>query len=254
MASGLDYADGLAEAQAKGYAETDPTADVEGHDVQAKICILAKLAYGKDVCMALVPCMGISQIRKVDFDYARQTNCTIKLLGTASVHDGKLAVYVTPTLIPTTNSFSTPSGPYNMVQIHSENLGVCTYSGPGAGRFATANSVLNDLMMLGAGSMGDAFPSPLPASLVLTSDYTARFYIRILCTNGGSAGVLASVGKAAEQALVVVHTVQNSQLTGAEGTLVLTTREVCVSKVRVLVSLLEEMEIVKQRPVFMPFL
>ena len=79
-----DYDAALKEAQDLGYAEADPTADVEGHDVRAKICLLAKLAFGKSIeNIEQVPCKGISQINTVDFEYAKLLNCTIKLIGTA---------------------------------------------------------------------------------------------------------------------------------------------------------------------------
>ena len=84
MEEGAEYEQVLKEAQDLGYAEADPTADVEGHDVRAKICILAKLAFGTTVPPSLVPTRGISQITSVDFEYAKLLGCTIKLVGTAA--------------------------------------------------------------------------------------------------------------------------------------------------------------------------
>lgn len=83
MEEGADYDEVLKEAQDLGFAEADPTADVEGHDVRAKICLLAKLAFGTTVKVEDVPCRGISQITSVDFEYAKLLGCTIKLVGTA---------------------------------------------------------------------------------------------------------------------------------------------------------------------------
>jgi homoserine dehydrogenase len=84
MEHGAEYDEVLKEAQELGYAEADPTADVEGHDVRAKICILAKLAFGVTVNPDTVPCRGISSITSVDFEYAKLLGCTIKLVGTAA--------------------------------------------------------------------------------------------------------------------------------------------------------------------------
>lgn len=84
MEGGANYDEVLKEAQDLGFAETDPTADVEGHDVRAKIAILAKLAFGTTVDIDEIPCNGITQISAVDFEYAKLLNCTIKLIGTAS--------------------------------------------------------------------------------------------------------------------------------------------------------------------------
>ena len=83
MEEGADYNEVLKEAQDLGFAEADPTADVEGHDVRAKICLLAKLAFGTTVNVEDVPCRGITQITPVDFEYAKLLGCTIKLVGVA---------------------------------------------------------------------------------------------------------------------------------------------------------------------------
>lgn len=84
MEEGADYDEVLKEAQDLGFAETDPTADVEGHDVRAKIAILCKLAFGTTTDVKEIPCNGITQISSVDFEYAKLLNCTIKLVGTAA--------------------------------------------------------------------------------------------------------------------------------------------------------------------------
>ena len=106
MEHGADYDQVLKEAQELGYAEADPTADVEGHDVRAKIAILAKLAFGKTVPVNSIPCTGISQLGAVDFEYAKLLGCTIKLIGTAKrlsnfgEYDGPLSVSVSPRVLP----------------------------------------------------------------------------------------------------------------------------------------------------------
>ena len=90
MELGADYDEVLKEAQDLGFAEADPTADVEGHDVRAKIAILAKLAFGTTISpVESIPCRGISQVTSVDFEYAKLLGCTIKLVGTA----GRLSQY-----------------------------------------------------------------------------------------------------------------------------------------------------------------
>lgn len=124
---GADYSAVLADAQRLGYAEADPTADVEGLDVQAKIALLVKLAFGKTVPIAVVPTVGISSVTSADFANAREMKCTIKLLGTASTNaDGSLAVYVSPTIVPYTSPLSTAKGPGNMVR----SIFLHPFSGP----------------------------------------------------------------------------------------------------------------------------
>ncbi|CAN0450312.1 unnamed protein product, partial [Discosporangium mesarthrocarpum] len=138
----------------------DPTADVEGLDVQAKIALLAKLAYGATVPTEAVPCTGISSLTEVDFEYARMMKSTIKLLGTAklSPDEKRLSVFVSPVLVPLKHCIASARGPGNIVAIDSKNMGTSSYAGPGAGRYPTANSVVNDLVRLGVGKAGRPFP------------------------------------------------------------------------------------------------
>ena len=116
-AEGLDYHTVLKEAQDLGFAEADPTADVEGFDVQAKIALLAKLSFGQTIPVNEIPTTGISKITTTDFDYAKANQYTIKLLGTAQMNaeTQSLAVYVAPTLVPLSSPLSLVKGPGNMV-------------------------------------------------------------------------------------------------------------------------------------------
>eukprot|EP00968_Pinguiococcus_pyrenoidosus_P015309 scaffold1403_cov241-Pinguiococcus_pyrenoidosus.AAC.6 len=136
---GADYGAVLAEAQALGFAEADPTADVEGYDVQAKISILAKLAYGATIDVTKVPVSGISQLSSLDFDYASSLQSTIKLIGTAAQNPetGAVSVYVAPTVVPNTHSLASVRGSMNSVVIQSDNLMESSYKGHGAGRYPT---------------------------------------------------------------------------------------------------------------------
>lgn len=181
---GAGYADVLAEAQALGYAEADPTADVEGHDVRAKICLLAKLGMGTTVGVGDIPCQGISKLTVDDFALAKQASSTIKLIGKAALDNGKLSVYVTPMLVPLTSSLAGIHGPGNAVTVISENMGACTYTGPGAGRYPTANSVVADLARVAAGAV--AKPFPRSTDYPLEDDYTSKFYIRLRPDSGHS--------------------------------------------------------------------
>ena len=182
----IQYADILRQAQELGYAEADPAADVEGHDVRAKIAILAKLAFGQTVAVDEIPCAGITKITSADFEYAQdQLNCTIKLIGTArcSTEDQRLSVYVTPTLVPLTHMLAGIHGSGNCVSVQSQNMGTCHFTGPGAGRFPTANSIVADIYRAAAGTLPrNAFPVPgwaTTQTLELDPDYEAQFYIRI---------------------------------------------------------------------------
>ncbi len=187
---GADYSDVLTEAQRLGFAEADPTADVEGFDVQAKIAILAKIAFGRTVSLSHIPTKGISSIGKVDFDFVRQNlQSTIKLLGTAirmpageGEENDKVAVFVSPTVVPYSSPLSSAKGPGNMVVVQSQNMVSSTFAGPGAGRFPTANSVMNDLIRVAQGKSLQTFPIQ-DETLAIDSDFMSRFYIRISSEN-----------------------------------------------------------------------
>ena len=176
-AEGVAYDAVLKEAQDLGYAEADPTADVEGHDVRAKIAILAKLAFGQTLVVEQIPCKGISAIQEVDFANAKALGCTIKLIGKAQLlNDNQVSVYVSPMLLPLTHLLASAKGSGNAIAVTSDNMGLCTYTGPGAGRFPTANSIVADVVRVANGTTCcSSIPS---ASLELLTDYEASFYIR----------------------------------------------------------------------------
>jgi len=181
MAKGSDYATVLKEAQDLGYAEADPTADVEGFDVRAKIALLAMLAFGGRVTsVESIPCQGISKLTQKDFDNAKKLDASIKLIGTASRTEDGASIYVTPTMVHNSHPLASIDGVGNAVTVTSRNLGGCTFTGPGAGRYPTANSVVADLARTST-------PPPLAsAELSVSADYEVPFYVRF---RGGSESV-----------------------------------------------------------------
>lgn len=250
---GAEYSAALAEAQALGYAEADPTADVEGYDVQAKIALLTKLAFGNTVPVASIPCVGISKLTKIDFDYAKLLKSTIKLIGTANVNaDGSIAVFVSPSVVSRNSPLASAKGPGNMVLVNSNNLCTSSFAGPGAGRYPTANSVLNDLLRIAVGQDVPAFP--FNKELALDNDYTARFYVRTSCLN--QLGIVRMVGQAAENERISIHSIfQNAMDTeDEEMEFVVTTDPVKLSKVRAFAEAVKTMPFAKGMPLFMPMI
>merc|ERR1719506_2401138 len=157
---GAAYGDVLAEAQALGYAETPPDFDVEGWDARSKLAILCKLAFGAFVPEEAINCTGITRVSSDDFKYAQMMNATVKILGVATrTEGGGISAYVSVCIVPFTNQLSRVAGVTNCVAVSSNNLGTCFYTGPGAGRFPTANSVVNDMVLVAKGAKkGDPFP------------------------------------------------------------------------------------------------
>lgn len=233
-AEGADYGAVLAEAQALGYAEADPTADVEGHDVQAKIALLAKLAFGVTVPPDTIPTAGISKIQAVDFEYAKLLGSTIKLLGTASLNPDKtLSVYVAPHIVPLTHKagFASARGPTNAVAINAEQLGVLTLVGAGAGRYPTARSVVADVLRICKGATAAPFPAPVNTAVGLSNDYEASFYVRIAAKD--QLGIIKAIGECAESRKVSINAIlQNPIVDPANLAFVVTTDTVAFSSVQ----------------------
>jgi homoserine dehydrogenase len=153
--SGASYADALSEAQSLGYAERDPTADVEGHDAAAKAAIIASIAFGVRVVAGDVYDEGISGITTADIDYAAKMGYVIKLLAIAEQHDdpgsseghtGEVAVRVHPAMVPTDHPLASVRDSFNAVFVEGAAVGDLMFYGRGAGGLPTATAVLGDVI------------------------------------------------------------------------------------------------------------
>jgi len=140
------FADALSEAQQKGYAESDPTDDIEGNDTCRKICILSSLAFGRHVYPKQVPTEGITKIAISDLNYASKLGYEIKLLGRAKTIGDKAAVYVAPHLINKENLLSIVSYVMNGVVVRGNAVGNVVFCGAGAGKMPTASAVVADVI------------------------------------------------------------------------------------------------------------
>ncbi|PQZ86187.1 homoserine dehydrogenase [Arthrobacter sp. MYb227] len=158
--TGAQFGEVLAEAQALGYAEADPTADVEGHDAAAKAAILASLAFHTNFAYADVHCEGISKISADDVAAAKDSGMVIKLLAIAERTDEGIGVRVHPTLLPRTHPLAAVHGAFNAVFIEAENAGELMFYGRGAGGAPTASAVLGDTVAVARRVVSGG---PLPA-------------------------------------------------------------------------------------------
>ncbi|MDR2571318.1 MAG: homoserine dehydrogenase [Oscillospiraceae bacterium] len=141
-----DFSDSLLEAQKKGYAEADPTADIEGHDTCRKICILSSLAFGRHVFPKQVPTKGITGVTIDDMRFAATLGYKIKLLGRARVVGDKLSAYVAPHLVGNHNLLATVDNVMNGVAIRGNAVGKVVFCGAGAGKLPTASAVVADVI------------------------------------------------------------------------------------------------------------
>lgn len=143
----MDFGSALKLAQELGYAEKDPTADVEGHDACRKICILASLAYGRHVYPDKVHCSGITHITLDDVAYAENAGYAIKLIGSAKpIEDGSITAMVCPRLVSKTELLASVDGVYNAISVTGDGVGDVLFYGQGAGKLPTASAVVGDII------------------------------------------------------------------------------------------------------------
>ncbi len=201
--NGMSFEAALALAQDKGYAEADPTADVDGLDAADKLAILAEIAFNLQVERDQIPCQGIRSITAADIRYAAEWGYVIKLLAIAHRHsDQVLDLRVQPTLVPRAHPLASIHQEANAVLVQGDPLGQVMLSGPGAGRGPTASAVMGDLLTLvaqletGSQSSGlnpllSAAPT-LTAQLASTDDLCSEFYVRVIGLD--QTGVIGVIG------------------------------------------------------------
>ncbi len=143
---GSEFDDVLKDAQQKGYAEADPTADIEGHDACRKIAILTSLICGKQVDFEDIHCEGITHISATDIKYAKALGKSIKLLASSRLADGKYCVLVAPFMLPASHPLYPVSGVFNAVFVRGNVLGDSMFYGSGAGKLPTASAVVADVV------------------------------------------------------------------------------------------------------------
>ncbi len=147
VTKGVSFEEALAEAQRLGYAEKDPTADIEGHDACRKICILAALAFGKHVNPNIIHTEGITKITSADTQYADFAGCVIKLIGRAKrTEDGKCFVTVYPAMVSRKHQLAQVDDVFNAVLVRGDAVGDVMFYGRGAGKLPTASAVVADIV------------------------------------------------------------------------------------------------------------
>jgi homoserine dehydrogenase len=204
---GYRYPEALAEAQRRGYAEADPTLDVEGLDAAHKLAILAQIAFGVPVPVGAIHRRGIAGLNEMDLRFARELGYTIKLLAEAWLDAApgpeaaarQLALHVSPVLLRHHDPLAQVRGAYNAVHVVGDVVGDTLYYGRGAGQMPTASAVVADLIDLAVGRAQRTFPtlrlwSANPAVVLRPSTTVrSRFYLRLLIAD--EPGVLADVAR-----------------------------------------------------------
>ena len=205
---GADFADALGRAQGLGYAEPDPTNDVEGEDARYKLAILASLAFRTPVDRESIHREGITKLTAKDFKYAAEFGYAIKLLALASAQDGGIQARVHPALLPADAPLAKVDGVLNAVQVEGDLVGRVNFQGPGAG-FPTVSAVLGDVIEAAQGVIGGGpvIRTMEQAMLPILSidELTTRYYIRL--TAKDRPGVLAQIAACLGEAKISIATV-----------------------------------------------
>jgi homoserine dehydrogenase len=251
--TGRDFDTVLADAQRLGYAEAEPSFDVDGIDAAHKLTILAAIAFGHKPDFNAVSIQGIRDVSSVDFTYAKQLGFRIKLVGVA---EPGLMPRMQTCLLPLASQLAKVNGVLNAVEFHGEPVGSVLAVGPGAGGGATSSAVLSDLIDVAAERGG----LPFGRSINTLVDANAvencagpdkPFYIRLMVVD--QPGVLATLtGILQKHSISVEGLLQQGRAPGNAVALVMTTHETSVANLGIALDEMEKLPIVKAKPVAMP--
>ena len=217
---GASYADVLKEAQELGYAEADPTGDVEGFDAAYKITTLATIAFGKRIKIDKVYREGITKISPDDMQAANEMGYKIKLIASAELNeDGRADVRVHPMLVPKSKTLAHIDYVTNAVSLTGHPVGDVTLSGPGAGEFPTASSVVGDILAIVSEIGKSDYILPMMrchheqnAEMMDVSETENKYYISITAQN--SKGVIGRIGKACEENNISLASIVQKEVAG----------------------------------------
>ncbi|MDA8069226.1 MAG: homoserine dehydrogenase [Actinomycetota bacterium] len=240
----ITFDQALAEAQRLGYAEADPSDDVDGRDAAAKMAILARLAFGAPVHLDQVRYEGIRQITPDDMEYARELGLGLKLLGTAERIGDALSVRVHPAFLYPGHPLASVGGPFNAVTVESQAITEITMSGPGAGGPQTATAVLGDVV---SAMIPPASPPEEMVTLPILQDVVSAFYLHLEVAD--EPGVLALVAQVlAAHGVSVKSVVQRGM--SEQATLVMVTHAVLESRFEAATAEISRLEPLRAPPRF----
>jgi homoserine dehydrogenase len=240
--TGASYDEALAEAQALGYAESDPSEDVNGKDAAAKMAILARLAFNTPVHLGQVLYEGIEHITADDIQYARDLGLGLKLIGTAERVHGGLSVRVHPAFLYGAHPLASVSGPFNAVTVESQAITEITLSGPGAGGPQTASAVLGDVI---SAMIPPACTPGTTDDLAIVSDVESAFYLHLEVAD--RPGVLAQIAQLLGLQGASIRSVVQKGL-GENARLVMVTHPLLESRFYAALELIGGLDFMRARP------
>lgn len=246
---GMDFGEALQLATDLGYAEADPTADIEGYDAGRKLAIMASIAFHTSVTFDDVFTEGITKITAKDMRYAKEMGCSIKLLGIAKNTETGIEVKVHPTMIPENHPLAAVNDSFNAVFVHGDAVDDAMFYGRGAGALPTGSAVVGDIMDVARnmlfhcnGRIGCSCYKNLPIKQI--GDTTSRYYIRMRLED--RAGTLAAMaGVFAENDASIAILLQKETIE-SDAEIVVVTHEVAEKKFMDAIKKFSSMEMVKE--------
>ncbi|MEE2658975.1 MAG: homoserine dehydrogenase [Candidatus Latescibacterota bacterium] len=248
-----DYATILADAQEKGFAESDPTMDVSGQDAAQKLVILSRIAFHTTGTAADVFCEGIESIETVDIEFARELGYTIKLLAIAKHNYGdKVEARVHPVMVPNESLLANIHDEYNAIEVVGSAVDTQVFYGKGAGRMPTASAVVSDLVELAqrkrsgaTTAIGDMILGDEAASYADVSDSEIRYYLRMRVKD--QPGVLEAIARILAHGEISIASVLQKErdLQGGAVPLVIVTHEARESAMQEAISAIDGLDIVE---------
>jgi homoserine dehydrogenase len=260
---GRSYADALAEAQKLGYAEADPTLDVDGSDAAHKLAVLSQIAFGVAPRPHEIERRGIDRIEAIDVRFASELGYAIKLLAeawTTPEPKAEVALHVAPVMVRKVDLLARVRGANNAIQLVGDVVGEVMFQGPGAGMMPTASAVVSDLIDFAVGRAPLSFAAaklwigtPAKFAVIPSAEVSSRFYLRLLVKD--VPGVLADVCRAlAEQAISITSVIQHEAEPGVVGVvpLVILTHEAQTAKFRTAVAAIDRLGSLTAPAVYYP--
>lgn len=253
--NGSTFADALNEAKRLGFAEKDPTLDIEGIDSAHKLILLTYLSFGRFVNLSDIFIEGISRISLADVNYANELNFQIKLLAIAKKEGDELELRIHPTLIPRTHLLASVDGVFNSIYVSSDLAGNLLFYGPGAGQSSAASAVVSDLVDLTQDIKAGLFRSTLNIiednsirRLRKIDDFESRYYIRFMALD--KPGVLAKVsGILAKCGISIASVTQKERRKAHVVPIVMVIHEAKEKHLRAALSMIDRLDIVKEKSV-----
>ena len=251
--SEVDFEVVLKEAQVKGYAEADPTLDVEGIDAAQKLTLLIALGYGVNVPIQQVHVEGITKITQKEIQYAHELGYVIKLLGIAKLTDGKVEVRVHPTMLPARSMLANVGGAFNAVCVIGDAVGPTLFYGQGAGELPTASAVVADIIDAAKAVCGN-LPAQISRAWLAESEPTifvcpiddveTRYYVRLVVRD--RPGVLAQIASILGKYDISIASVIQKEPHGEDTvSIVMVTHEAIEKQMQVAIQKINVLDVVK---------